>query len=228
MPQDSPFVNEKCALFWLSFEEVAIAAWTERQFYNSLVSHLSIRHVRELHFLPTLEVIVALFVLFTLFATLYPLGMRFIGRPMAEWSWRFWIEEPHCSPGVWSYLLYPLAHVTTPPGIVTQQYKLPYKTFSNQPFPGHTPLICQFYLYGESCGTSEGYVPGNGPVWVCYKLETLGLEFYYDDAKQRYIRHASWAWLLRLAALPVCHALAVFELPTFIYHRIRTNTSHAA
>lgn len=124
---------------------------------------------------------------------LYPVGTRFIGRPLAEWSWRFWMDEPHRSPSIWSYLLYPLAHVTTPPGVVMQEYKLPYKSLSNRPVPGHTPLICQCYLYGESCGTSEGYVPGNGSVWVRYRLDPIGLEIYYTDTKPRYVRHASWA-----------------------------------
>ncbi len=167
----------------------------------------------------------ASFLLVPLTLVIYLLGVRFIGRPLAQWSWRFWTEKPYRSCTIWSYLLYPLAHVTTPPGFVLQEYKLPYKRLSNQPLPGHSPLICQEYLYGESCGTSEGHVPGYGTVWVRYLMDDL--EYFYDDAEPRYIRHASWAWPLRLAILPLCHVMVLFELPMFFYRRICACISYA-
>ena len=155
----------------------------------------------------------------------YFFGIRFIGRPLAQWSWRFWTEEPCRRPSFGSYLLYPLAHVITPLGVVMQEYKLPDKAYSNRPLPGHVPLICGEYLYGERHGTSEGYMPGGDSVSVRYKLDAVARSLYYDDAGPSYIRHASWAWPLRMAILPICHAMVIVELPWLIYTRLRVCAS---
>lgn len=42
----------------------------------------------------------------------YLLGVRFVGKPMAVYAWRFWRESPEMSPTIASILLFPFAHVT--------------------------------------------------------------------------------------------------------------------
>lgn len=161
--------------------------------------------------------------LLVLAVVLYPVGVRFVGRPLAEFSWRFWTQKPYTTPTLLSYLLYPMAHMSAMHGIPMQEYLLPDKQLSNQARPGNVPLICEFYLYGEPCGTSEGYVPGNGAVWVRHRKDLR----LYPDAEARYIRHASWAWLPRLAILPVCHAMAICGVPGYVY-RLLARSQHGA
>lgn len=140
------------------------------------------------------------------FLILYVIGIRSPGRPLAEFSWRFWVQIPHQPPNFWSWLLHPLAHTCIVPGAQLQELLLPYRLHSRRN-PGFMPNI-QWYLYGEPQGTSDGYVAGEGPVYVWYRTDLDA----QADAKERYIRFASFAWPLRLMILPFCYLLAMVIL----------------
>ncbi len=51
-----------------------------------------------------------LFISLVVFPALYLLGVRFVGKPMAVYSWRYWHESPEMSPTVASTVLFPFVH----------------------------------------------------------------------------------------------------------------------
>lgn len=114
----------------------------------------------------------ALYSLATLLViVVYLLGVRFIGKPMAVYSWRYWHESPELPPTVVSFLLFPGTHIVT--------------WFEGVQF------------------SRDIFVPedGRGGLFV-----PVVAGWYTAEKKFTYIRHASFAWPLRLAVTMFMYA----------------------
>lgn len=118
---------------------------------------------------------------------LYALGFRYIGMPMAEYSWRFWTSWPHERPSLLAYLLYPVAHTRLTVLPIGESGKLQ-RSVSEIRFPhDYPPIIGALYSF------RSGY-PEN---W--YELDYGE----YPGRKEFYTEWAAFVWPLRVMVLVI-------------------------
>lgn len=136
-----------------------------------------------------------MFTLFSVFAfvVLYLLGVRFVGKPMAVYGWRFWMTKPRITPNVWSYLLYPVTHSMHNGKPLDQDRMFP-TWHDDLRSTAHPTIVDMMYTVVE---TRKGY-----------------LRQFTHDALDRdwYIRHTAALWLPRLMLLAfVLHPYALLR-----------------
>lgn len=125
---------------------------------------------------------------------LYALGVRFIGKPMAEFSWRFWTSQPELKPGVRSYLLYPVVH-SMHDGVPFSQARF-FTAWDEDRDTGTTmapPIVSEFYKLEK---TRKGWLQR-------YRPEEASRDYY--------VTMASWWWLPRIILLLFLHLYAMLR-----------------